>query len=517
MTYVITVHNSGPSNATNVKVTEILSEYVSLINAAPSRGNYDETTGIWYIEKLENGKTSTLTLTVKINAAEVIENFVSVNSTENDTNSSNNYYTSDNVTADKLDTPIILIPQNITYGDDEIITVILPSNATGTVNITVNGKPYDDLPIDGGIVELTIPDLAGGDYNVTVVYGGDKTYVANSTDGKFNVAKAVPIITIEVVDIWHGEIEVLNVTVNAPGTVNITVFGITIEVPLNNSVTSTDVLKAAIKEPYNGRATWNLINLPVGRYPAFAVYNGNENYTSVNTSDVFHVRDKPSTVVVTAEDIYVGEDAIVNVQVGPKGVTGNVTLVVDGVTYELNITEDGKASVTVSGLPAGLKEVYVKYNGDILYRPSENTTTFNVLKLTPPISIDSPDITVGEDGIITVTVPIDATGTITIEIDGKTYTQVVKNGKAVFTVPGLEKGEHNITAYYSGDDKYLPVNTTGVIKVNPVNENKTSNVTEKSCDDGQIGLSRYSTGNPISALLLILMSVVIVQIRRFKR
>ena len=456
-----------------------------------------------------------MTLTVKIIAVETIENFVSVNSTENDTDPSNNNYTSENVTVGCVDTPIILIPENITYGDDEVIIVILPENATGTVNITVNGKPYNDIEIINGTVELIIPDLAGGDYNVTVVYGGDGYYVANSTDGKFNVAPVVPIITIEVVDIWHGEIEVLNVTVNAPGTVNITVFGITVEVPLNHSVTSTDVLKASIKEAYDGRATWNLINLPVGRYPAFAIYNGNENYTSVNTSDVFYVRDKPSTVVVTAEDIYVGEDAYVNVQVGPMGVTGNVTLVVEGVTYNLNITEDGKANVTVSGLTAGLKHAYVKYNGDILYRTSENSTIFNVLKLTPPIDINSPDITVGEDGVITVTVPSDATGNITIEIDGKQYTQPVENGTAVFVIPGLQAGEHEINAYYSGDDRYLPVNTTGSINVKPLDDTNKTDVNTTVCHGG-IALSQYETGNPIMLLLILLLAVGS-QLRRFKK
>ena len=519
ITYIITVHNNGPSNATNVNVTEILSQYVSLISAAPDRGEYDETDGVWYIGKLENSETLTLTLVVKVNAAEIIENFVSINSTENDTNPYDNNYTSDNVTVEKLDTPIVLIPEDITYGDDETIIVVLPNDATGTVNITVNGKEYNDVPINGGIAELVIPDLAGGDYNVTVDYGGDNKYVPNSTDGKFTVAKAVPIITIEVVDIWHGEIEVLNVTVNAPGTVNITVYGITIEVPLNHSVTTTDVLKAAIKEAYDGKATWNLVNLPVGRYPAFAIYNENENYTSVNTSDVFYVRDKPSTVVVTADDIYVGEDAIVNVQVGPRGVTGNVTLVVDGVTYELNITEDGKAGVIVSGLPVGLKDVYVRYNGDILYRPSENTTTFNVLKLTPPISIDAPDITVGENGTITVTVPSDATGTITIEIDGKTYTQEVVNGTAVFVVPGLKEGTYEIRAYYSGDDKYLPVNATGSIKVNPEKGNSTiENVTDEGVThNGGSSLERYATGNPIFILLMVLLSVFSIPLRRFRK
>ena len=517
ITYIITVHNYGPSDATGVKVSEKLSEYVSLIEAIPTRGSYDEGTGIWYIGNVADNETLTLTLIVKISAVETIENFVSVSSNENDTNPYNNNYTSENVTVEKLDTPIVLIPEDITYGDDETITVILPQNATGTVNITVNGKEYTDIPINNGIAQISIPDLAGGNYSVTVTYGGDKTYVSNSTDGSFNVAKAVPIITIEVVDIWHGEIEVLNVTVNAPGTVNITVFGITIEAPLNHSVTTTDVLKAIEKGSYDGRATWNLIHLPVGRYPAFAIYNGNENYTSVNISDVFYVRDKPSTVVVTADDIYVGEDAIVNVQVGPRGVTGNVTLVVDGVTYELNITEDGKASVTVSGLPVGLKDVYVRYNGDVLYRPSENTTTFNVVKYTPTMDIDAPDITVGDDGVITVTVPVDATGTITIEVDGRTYTQEIVNGTAVFVVPGLKEGTHEIKAYYSGDDKYLPVNSTGSIRVNPVKGNSTieNDTVDVEVHYG-VGLSRYATGNPIVALLIILFVIFSIPLRRFK-
>ena len=517
ITYVITVHNYGPRNASNVNVTEKLSEYVSLIKSTPSRGEYDEVTGIWNIGNLDSNETLTLVLTVKIIAAETIENFVSVNSTDTETDPSNNNYTCVNVTVEKWDTPIILIPDNITYGDDEVIFVILPGNATGTVNITVNGKVYNDIPIRDGVAELIIPNLAGGDYNVTVIYGGDSYYAGNSTEGKFNVARAVPIIIIEVVDIWHGEIEVLNVTVNAPGTVNITVFGITIEVPLNHSVTTTIVLKAPIIEDYDGKATWNLVNLPVGRYPAFAIYNGNENYTSVNTTAVFYVRDKPSTVVVTADDIYVGEDAIVYVQVGPKGVTGNVTLIVEGVVYELNITEDGRASVTISGLSAGLKHAYVKYNGDILYRPSENSTTFNVLKFTPTVNIDAPDITVGEDGVITVTVPYDATGFITIKVDGKQYTQPVVNGTAVFIVPDLKKGEHEITAYYSGDDKYMSANATGIIKVNPSNE--TNNDTVPACDvcNGGSILSQYATGNPIFILFIALFAIGLGHLRRFKK
>lgn len=457
-----------------------------------------------------------MTLVVKVISNGTIENVVSVNSSENDTNISNNKYPADNVTVLKFYTPIDLDTYDITYGDDEILTVTLPREATGTLNITVGERTYANLPIENGKVVLPVSDLAGGDYTVNVYYGGDGLYVPNSTSGTFNVARVTPIITIEVEDIWAGEIEVLNVTVNAPGTVNVTVYGITVTISLDNGVVTTDVLAAA-KNSYSGNATWNLVNLPVGAYPAFAIYPGNENYTSVNTSDLFHVRDIPTTTIVSADDIYVGEEAVISIEVGPEGVTGNVEVTVDGETYIVPLN-DGKATLIVPDLSAGTYEVYARYNGTILYRPSENTTTFNVLKLKPPISIDAPEITVGEDGVIIVTVPDDATGTITIEIGGKRYTSEIEDGEAIFFIPGLKEGVHDIVAYYSGD-KYLPTNTTGFIKVNPLHENKTHNVTpnKKYPPAGGINLAQYPTGNPIFVLLVIILTIGSIRLRRFKR
>ena len=508
--YTIAVHNNGKYGATGVNVTEILSSHVKLISSAPSKGSYDAGNGIWNVGSLANGSTATLKLTVQVLDACTVENFVSVTSNEYDSNLTNNNYTCDNVTVGKLDTPIDLYTYNITYGDDEVLVVTLPSGATGTVNITVGNRAYDNVPINNGKVELPVSDLGGGDYNVTVSYGGDDKYLPNSTAGKFNVAPVTPIITIEVEDIWVWEIEVLNVTVNAPGTVFVTVYGITVEISLDNGVVTTDVLAAGDKLNYKGNATWNIINLPVGRYPAFALYPGNENYTSVNTSDVFYVRDvMPSTVVVTADDIYVSEDAIIKINVGPKGVTGNVIVEVEGKNYTVAI-KNGKATLIVPGLNAGEKNVSVWYKGNRYYLPSENETTFNVLKLKPPVDIEAPEITVGEDGVITVKVPSDATGTITIEVEGRNYTAEIKDGKAVFVVSNLTEGIHDIKAYYSGDDKYLPANATGSIKVNPLENETVDHPSNGIC------LINYPTGNPIFMLLMILI-LGSGLIRRFKK
>lgn len=522
ITYIITVHNNGPSNATNVNVFEKLSNHVTLVEYNATKGNYSKDENIWYIGKLVNGSTQTLTLIVKVTESGIIENSVQVTSDENDTNLTNNNYTSDNVTAKMIPTPIDLHTYDITYGEDEILVVTLPGEATGTVNITVGKRTYDNVPINNGVVELPVIDLGGGNYNVTVVYGGNGKYMPNATNGTFNVAPIVPIITIEVEDIWVGEVEILNVTVNAPGTVFVTVNGVTVEIPLENGV-RTDVLGSTINLNYKGNATWNIWGLPVGPYPAFALYPGNENYTRVNTTDLFHVRDLPSTVNVTAEDIYVGEDAVINISVGPEGVTGSVTVNVEGKNYTVPFANDRKATLVVPDLKAGQKNVTVWYNGTQLYRPSENTTTFNVLKVKPPVDVESPDITVGDDGIVTVTVPQDATGTITIEIEGVRYTAPIGDGEAIFFVPGLEIGEHDINAYYSGDDKYLPANATGSINVNPLDEpvdpdepDEPESPVEPSEPKAPVGLEVHETGNPIILAILMLLSLGCTQLRRLK-
>ena len=65
VTWVVTLQNNGPDNATNITVTEDLSGLTGLhsITASPSLGSYDTTTNIWNITELNNATSATLTLT----------------------------------------------------------------------------------------------------------------------------------------------------------------------------------------------------------------------------------------------------------------------------------------------------------------------------------------------------------------------------------------------------------------------------------------------------------------------
>lgn len=129
ITYTIVVINNGPSDATGVNVAENIKGNVEIIAANPSKGKYNNSTGLWAIGGLANGEKVNLTITVKLIEIGIVENSVSVKSNENDTNSSNNNYTSDNVTVNPANSTVKGEDVVVNYGNP--ITVLVESeNAT---------------------------------------------------------------------------------------------------------------------------------------------------------------------------------------------------------------------------------------------------------------------------------------------------------------------------------------------------------------------------------------------------
>ena len=187
-----------------------------------------------------------------------------------------------------------------------------------------------------------------------------------------------------------------------------------------------------------------------------------------------------------SDDIKVGEDAIIKVELSPEAAPGNITVTIDGRDYNVELT-NGKGQLAVPGFKAGEHDVVAKYPGSQNYTNSSNSTTFKVTRNTPEVSIDSQDINVGDMETITVTVPKDATGNVTITVAGKTYTAPVKDGKAVFNVPGLKAGNYAVDARYNGDDKYDSLDVNGTFTVSKVKlDMGISAATIKVGDDGTV-------------------------------
>ena len=399
----------------------------------------------------------------------------------------------------------------------EAYDVTYPQNVAGTVyadidgeyNLTI-GEYSTTVTVKNGCGDFDAGILDAGNYTVSVSYPGDLNHNSNSSSLNITVSKYTPNIDLKVSDINYGEVGVITITSDVPGSVNVTLNNVTETLDLNGQ--SKDVLFASfsgiLRAAYG--ATLNAHNLDAGSYPVTVVYGGDGNIEGVTLTGELNVNALNVTMDIDSTDVSVGEDEKITVTL-PSGATGNVTVTVDGEKYTAPV-ENGKAVITIPGLTAGSKNAEVSYSGDGNYNPASGNVSFEVKKLKPEMSADTNSPVSGEKAHIVVKLPDDATGTVTITVDGKTYTAPVEDGKAVFDIPGLASGKYDVIAYYSGDDKY---DAAQIELMLTVKDNSTKH--EIHSDKSSLSGEMVAAGNPILVLLLALMTIGFTGIRRFKK
>ena len=355
----------------------------------------------------------------------------------------------------KVDSTMDVTVNDIVFGGDLIVDAVLPDDATGEVVITVNGVDYH-VSIENGKATGTISGLAAGDYTVTVKYVGDDKYTGVEVAENVNVAKAQPVLGVVIADVDYGNGFVIEATLTGVNSA-----------PLSGNVIVTVAGKEYTVKVTDGKGIATGDKLAAGTYGFAAAWAGNDNYNAVVENGDFKVNKiVDSTVAVNADDIKVGENVTVTVNV-PTDATGDVIIIVDGVDYTVAI-ENGKAVKTIADLKADDYTVTVKYSGDNNYNANQNTTEFTVSKISDyNMNITVPEFKEGVNSTINVVLPKDATGTVTVEIGGKNYTANVTDGVANVIIPGLGVGDYNITTTYSGDAKYDLMTKKGNITVIP--------------------------------------------------
>jgi len=357
-------------------------------------------------------------------------------------------------TVSKVDSTMDVTVNDIVFGGDLIVDAVLPVDATGEVVITVNGVDYH-VSIENGKATGTISGLAAGDYTVTVKYVGDDKYIGVEVAENVNVAKAQPVLGVVIADVDYGNGFVIEATLTGVNSA-----------PLSGNVIVTVAGKEYTVKVTDGKGIFTGDKLAAGTYGFAAAWAGNDNYNAVVENGDFKVNKIDSTVAVNADDIKVGENVTVTVNV-PTDATGDVIIIVDGVDYTVAI-ENGKAVKTIADLKANVYTVTVKYSGDNNYNANQNTTEFTVSKISDyNMNITVPEFKEGVNSTINVVLPKDATGTVTVEIGGKNYTANVTDGVANVIIPGLGVGDYNITTTYSGDAKYDLMTKKGNITVIP--------------------------------------------------
>ena len=440
------IDSSVAVNVNNIKVGEELTITVNV----PSDATGDVTVSVdgkEYKVAIENGKAVKTISGLKADDYTVTVKYAG-------DNNYNAAVAASSFTVSKVDSTMDVTVNDIVFGGDLIVDAVLPGDATGEVVITVNGVDYH-VSIENGKATGTISGLAAGDYPVTVKYVGDDKYTGVEVAENVNVAKAQPVLGVVIADVDYGNGFVIEATLTGVNNAS-----------LSGNVIVTVAGKEYIVEVTDGKGIFTGDKLAAGTYGFATAWAGNDNYNAVAENGDFKVNKIDSTVAVNADDIKVGENVTVTVNV-PTDATGDVIIIVDGVDYTVAI-ENGKAVKTIADLKANDYTVTVKYSGDNNYNANQNTTEFTVSKISDyNMNITVPEFKEGVNSTINVVLPKDATGTVTVEIGGKNYTANVTDGVANVIIPGLGVGDYNITTTYSGDAKYDLMTKKGNITVIP--------------------------------------------------
>ena len=263
---------------------------------------------------------------------------------------------------------------------------------------------------------------------------GDGLYALSSSELKNTN------LTVSAEDIDYGDVAIINIGIDNDATGQIEV---KISSKSYNNVSTIYLTGENVLLLISG--------LNPGLYDVEVGYNGDLRYKKVKSTAQFEVRKIATVINSSASDINVGDAAIINIQVSPA-VSGDIVVTVGGIDYNATLN-NGFATVNMPNLTSGSYNAIITYLGDDQYESSQNNVSFNVSKISLDINASVDSINYGEDAIVKVNLPSDATGNVSITVDGKTYVNE-------YVLPGLGVGDYVANISYSGDDKYNPVSAS---------------------------------------------------------
>jgi len=329
---------------------------------------------------------------------------------------------------------------NVEYGQNAAILVLVPSLANGTVTISVDGVNKGEVNVTNGLAKLSVSGLAGGTHYVNATYNGCVNYgVKNVTNVEFNVTSTDNWkFTITSVERPYGENTTITIS-TAPYNVS----GKNITITIDNV--------AYIVNLTNGAGSLTLNNLSVGNYLSEVSYAGDANYSAKSQKFRVKIVQAEPTITLTR----VGNDIIASLS---GNATGNVTFHINGRDYTIDVI-NGNATLP-NNLTIGNNFIVAEYNGDHNYTSAYAMKNFPVdeIKTDLNVTVTPTSVVVGKNTTITVKMVNVTSGKVIIEVNGYNYTvDINSSGVAVLTL-ALPVGKYNATAYYLGDLEHVACN-----------------------------------------------------------
>jgi sugar lactone lactonase YvrE len=191
----------------------------------------------------------------------------------------------------------------LTYPANATITATVSSTVSGDTNVptgnvvlTLNGVAVGSAQtLENGVASFTLSTLKGGTYTAKVTYKGDKTFGGSAQTVTITVNQVTPTITSSTPDTYIKLKSTYNITVKVTSSVGTP----TGTVAFMNGSQLADPTQSTIPVDADGNATFNTDNLALGQYSLTAVYSGDVNYATANSSPITFQIVNPS-VLITA-------------------------------------------------------------------------------------------------------------------------------------------------------------------------------------------------------------------------
>lgn len=343
---------------------------------------------------------------------------------------------------------VSLTDEEVIYGQDNSVIIDFPFDATG--DITVAGVKS---VIGDEDTSLTVPlkNLKIGTNQVQIKYSGDEKYFTKTVTIPVEVkAKAV----YETYMTFDNVTFTLRLPNNAAGNLEITVDG--------NNVKTAKLT--------NGLAEIRFDGLNIGGHGFKAKYTGND-YACAEVEEYFYVI--PNITINSFKTTKDGSSVKIRLPDGESGKL-DVTcykyetdggLPLDEISKSSDVS--GQYAVDFSNLQYGYYIFEVKYisNGGYYYF----TVDEGFIRDPFSMNISAPEVVLTDEDIIEVNVthpPTDG-GFIELYVDGEAYDEAEceASGLTVFYIDyTLSKGNHKITAKFSGNGRYSEAEKSATIK-----------------------------------------------------
>ncbi|MBR4448309.1 hypothetical protein [Methanobrevibacter sp.] len=317
------------------------------------------------------------------------------------------------------------------------IVITLPEDAKNNATFTIGNDVYN-CPVVNGQATLELEGLDMGEYVVDISYLGDDRYPQTTYSKVLNVS-------------YYGVVGYIKdgrriVSLRLPGNAigNLTIY--------NDNMNSKLYTKALV----NGRASFDLTDLPVGIYDLRAVYEGND-YDVKAYNDHFKVMP----YVYITQDVLMDDNVTIFMDLDNS--TGYILIVMDGLSPVLQEIADGKINYTFStkGYSYGNHTVTFQYfgksfDGEIFY---EEDSTGKLVPIKYDLRILGCEVNVNNasdsDNYLELRFSQDAKGTVEFFINGVKYAVVdIVDGIARLDISKFKNGKYLISWVYSGDSKY---------------------------------------------------------------